>query len=88
MSKNSGLSDHVGANIGTLIVATSVKLKKKIRTIDITIEREPRAISVRSLVIWGAENTRALLVFLFARQNIGTETRPKISTNKEEQPDH
>ncbi|MGB2024744.1 MAG: glycosyltransferase family 2 protein, partial [Litorivicinaceae bacterium] len=32
------LSDYVGANIGTLIVATSVKLKKKIRTIGITIE--------------------------------------------------
>ena len=85
-----GLSDHVGANIGTLIVATSVKLKKKIKMIDITIEPRTTGRSRFGHSLSGElKILRALLTFLFARPgNIGTETRPKISTNKEEQPDH
>ena len=85
-----GLSDHVGANIGTLIVATSVKLKKKIKMIDITIEPRTTGRSRFGHSLSGElKILRALLTFLFARPgNIGTETRPKISTNKQEQPDH
>ena len=84
------LSDYVGTNIGTLIVATSVKLKKKIRTIGITIEPRTAGHSRFGHSLSGElKILRALLAFLLARSgNIGTETRPKISTNKEELPDH
>lgn len=85
-----GLSDHVGANIGTLIVAASVKLKKKIKMIGITIEPRTAGRSRFGHSLTGElKILRALLTFLFLRPgNIGTETGPKISTNKEEQQDH
>ncbi len=85
-----GLSDHVGANIGTLIVAASVKLKKKIQMIDIIIEPRTTGRSRFGHSLSGElKILRALLTFVFARPgNIRTEIEPEISTNKKEQADH
>lgn len=85
-----GLSDHVGANIGTLIVASSVKLKKKIKMIGITTEPRTTGRSRFGHSLSGElKILRALITFLFARPgNIGTERGPKISTNKQKQPGH
>ena len=52
-----GLSDHVGANIGTLIVAAGVKQKENKNDWYHHRAANHGPFSVRSLVIWGAENT-------------------------------
>ena len=84
------LSNHVGANIGTLIVAASVKLKKKIKMIGITIEPRTTGRSRFGHSLSGElKILRALITFLFGRpENIRTERRPKISKNKPKQSDH
>ena len=85
-----GLSDHVGANIGTLIVAASVKLKKKIKMIGITIEPRTTGRSRFGHSLFGElKILRGLITFLLARPgDIGTGRRSKLSTNKQKQPDH
>ena len=85
-----GLSEYVGSNIGTLIVAASVKLKKKIKMIGITVEPRTAGHSRFGHSLSGElKILRALITFLFARLgNIGTEIGLKISVNKKEQPDH
>lgn len=84
------LSEYVGTNVGTLIVAASVKLKKKIKMIGITVEPRTAGHSRFGHSLSGElKILRALITFLYARLgNIGTEIGPKISMNKKEQPDH
>ena len=79
-----GLSEYVGTNIGTLIVAASVKLKKKIQMIGITIEPRTAGRSRFGHSLSGElKILRALLTFMFARPgNIRTEIEPEIFANK------
>ncbi|MDC0882804.1 glycosyltransferase family 2 protein [Litorivicinus sp.] len=88
--KLAGLSDYVGTNIGTLIVAASVKLKKKITIIDITIAPRTAGQSRFGHSLSGElKILRALSCFLFATlASIQAEKKPKMHANRHDQPDH